>query len=1218
VAADGSGNFVTLNAGLQSLSSSGGSLYIKPGTYKEAAIITAPNIALYGLGGDPSKIVLTDDLSNGPNNLNGALGDKGSATVQVLGDGFYADNITFQNTFDLENNQDTTPNAQALAVWVTGDRAIFNNGRFIGRQDTVFGGSKGCTSTTCLAARQYFFQAYVEGNVDYIFGDGATVFESSTIHSLYHSTASGEATITAQNKRFTGAGSYLSGEVFSNCILTAENDNGQMTNLYLGRPWGTYSTNVYLNTNMQAPIKGAGWIEFTPGTTNNLPTSFYAEYNSTGPGALGPRESFAVQLTAATAAPWQPLTFLAGTDGWNPQTTLAQRAAAVVPSAQSLTVPQGSGFTLISRIAPAVGGAPTGTVQFFDGGNLLITVNVDASLEASFSTSSLPVGAHSITIQYSGDANFIASTSSPVNITITPASTNLALTLSSSTPTYGDVVAATASVTSSGAGTPSGTVTFSIDGNALPPVALTNNSASLPLPLAALSAGPHSVTAAYSGDTNFTAATANVDTLSVAQAATTVSLGSSAVSSAFGAATTFTANVTPASAGMPTGTAQFFDGENSLATVPIDATGRASFSTSSLPVGAHSITVQYSGDTNFTSSTSSPASIIITPGVTSLTLTLSSSTAVYGSPITATATISFVAPATPTGTIMFSVDGTGSSPVAVAQGTASLPLAVLNAGIHTITAAYSGDINFTASTANSVTLNITQASTAVSLISSASSTVLGSSVTFTASVTPSSGSGPTGVVQFMLGARAFGSPVPLSGGAATLTTSALPSGTDSVTAVYSGDTNFTGSTSSPVTVIVLIPSVITLASSPSGPAVSRGTNISFNAAVAGGSPASPVPTGTVTFFDGATPLGSQVAINGGSATFATGALALGPHSVTAQYSGDANYTAGTSSPVGVTITPALTSLALTVSSSTPVFGAPVTATVNISSAAPGTPIGTVTFSVDGAAFPAVAVANSSASLLLPTLGAGPHTITAAYSGDPSFAPSTAGAITLNVSRASATVALASSTSSAVFNTPVSFTASVTPSSGSGLAGSVTFFDGATPISPAITLSGNTGTFSTSTLALGTHNITAQYSGDANYTGALSAPSAVTIVVPPDFTIALGSTTLRFDDERTPPDAVTLTPIGAYSGTISFSCSGLPRNTICVFNPPSSTLTNSKSQTVFLRIRTAKDDRDGRNDRDGRDDPEHKSDDKQGKHNFTVTATDGIISHAVTVTLIVEE
>jgi hypothetical protein len=69
---------------------------------------------------------------------------------------------------------------------------------------------------------------------------------------------------------------------------------------------------------MAAPVNAAGWIEFTPGTTNSLPTSYYAEYRSIGPGALGWRERYAVRISAAGAQQWEPDTFLNGTDNWRP------------------------------------------------------------------------------------------------------------------------------------------------------------------------------------------------------------------------------------------------------------------------------------------------------------------------------------------------------------------------------------------------------------------------------------------------------------------------------------------------------------------------------------------------------------------------------------------------------------------------------------------------------------------------------------------------------------------------------------------------------------------------------------------------------------------------------------------------------------------------------------------------------------------------------------
>jgi hypothetical protein len=90
------------------------------------------------------------------------------------------------------------------------------------------------------------------------------------------------------------------------------------TELFLGRPWKTFSTNIFLDTYMAASVNHAGWIEFTPGTTNNLPTSTYTEYRSFGPGSAGPRESFATTLSAAQSQAWEPDKFLNGSDNWRP------------------------------------------------------------------------------------------------------------------------------------------------------------------------------------------------------------------------------------------------------------------------------------------------------------------------------------------------------------------------------------------------------------------------------------------------------------------------------------------------------------------------------------------------------------------------------------------------------------------------------------------------------------------------------------------------------------------------------------------------------------------------------------------------------------------------------------------------------------------------------------------------------------------------------------
>jgi len=310
-----SGSFSTVQAAVNALPATGGTININSGTYREVVHINTANVRLVGLGASPSNVVITFDNSAGTSNgSGGTLGTNGSATVFAHGNGFFAQNLTIQNTFDLEHNQDTTAGAQAVALFVDADKAVFRNVRLIGRQDTLWANSKGCSSTTCTPARQYFYNSYIEGNVDFIFGDAAAVFDHCIINVDEHATLTGETTITAQSKLFTN---YLSGFVFINSVVQSNPASG-FTELFLGRPWKTFSTNVFIDTYMAAAVNHAGWIEFTPGTTNNLPTSFYAEYRSIGPGAQGPRESLAKTLSAAQSQAWEPDTFLNGSDNWRP------------------------------------------------------------------------------------------------------------------------------------------------------------------------------------------------------------------------------------------------------------------------------------------------------------------------------------------------------------------------------------------------------------------------------------------------------------------------------------------------------------------------------------------------------------------------------------------------------------------------------------------------------------------------------------------------------------------------------------------------------------------------------------------------------------------------------------------------------------------------------------------------------------------------------------
>jgi polygalacturonase len=342
VAQDGSGDFSTVQAAINALPAGGGVIGIKPGTYTEVVNVVNPNVQLRGLGSDPSQVVITYDNYNG----NSGGSTSASATVTVSGDGFYAENLTMQNTYNMEVDQ-AIANSQAVALYEKGDRAVFRNMRFIGRQDTLYTSSKGCSgNTSCTPGRQYFYNSYIEGNVDYIFGDGASVFENCTIHTVRHESItnyseSGE-TVTAQSKRYPD---QLSGFVFTNStfdsgpIPAGELGHSSLdvgydvaTGLpytdptkfksYLGRPWvqgsGPYSTVVLLNAKLNILLNPDGWESWTPPSTADLAIATYAEYNSTGIGATGPREAFTKILNASQIAPYATKTFLAGSDNWDP------------------------------------------------------------------------------------------------------------------------------------------------------------------------------------------------------------------------------------------------------------------------------------------------------------------------------------------------------------------------------------------------------------------------------------------------------------------------------------------------------------------------------------------------------------------------------------------------------------------------------------------------------------------------------------------------------------------------------------------------------------------------------------------------------------------------------------------------------------------------------------------------------------------------------------
>jgi hypothetical protein len=337
-----------------------------------------------------------------------------------------------------------------------------------------------------------------------------------------------------------------------------------------------------------------------------------------------------------------------------------------------------------------------------------------------------------------------------------------------------------------------------------------------------------------------------------------------------------------------------------------------------------------------------------------------------------------------------------------------------------------------------------------------------------------------------------------------------------------------------------------------------------------------VPTGTVTFLDGSTVLGTGAVDGSGNATFQTATLAAGSHSITATYGGDTLYLGSNSAALAINVTtpgvtPTTTGLASDTAST--IFGGSVTFTANVAHTSGATaPTGTVTFDDGAVLIGTVAVdAQGKAAFQTQALGVGSHNITAIYSGDATYATSTSTA-TVVVVQGSTTLALATSATNPNLGANVTFTATVTTvGSQTAPTGTVTYKDGVTTLGQSSFLNNSTvTTFQTSTLAVGPHTITAQYSGDVTYIGSTSSAVTVTVVsVPPDYQVSIpnGSATVAAGQPAT--YNISVTPQGGFAGTISFSCAGLPTAATCSFNPATLTPSGSAASTTLTIATTAR-------------------------------------------------
>jgi cyclophilin family peptidyl-prolyl cis-trans isomerase len=298
-----------------------------------------------------------------------------------------------------------------------------------------------------------------------------------------------------------------------------------------------------------------------------------------------------------------------------------------------------------------------------------------------------------------------------VNVTsTTQAATTTTVSPSPASSVFGQPVTWTATVTPSGTatGTPTGMVTFK-EGNLLLGTATLNSSgvatftpsASPTSQVTVLTPGTHTITATYSGDANFSVSTGTAAALTVSPASTSVAVAFSPTASVSGQSVTITATVTPTApgSGTPSGMVTFQEGANTLGTALVNDKGVATFSTTTLAVGSHTITASYAGDPKFTANTGT-GTLAVSKAATTVTVSSSPAAPTPGETVTITATVTATAPGAgvPTGTVTFQEGGnTLGTGMINSQGVATFTTAALAAGSHTITASYPGDANFSAS-----------------------------------------------------------------------------------------------------------------------------------------------------------------------------------------------------------------------------------------------------------------------------------------------------------------------------------------------------------------------------------------------------------------------------------------------------------------------------------------------------------------------------------------
>lgn len=701
--------------------------------------------------------------------------------------------------------------------------------------------------------------------------------------------------------------------------------------------------------------------------------------------------------------------------------TPAASVTTASPSAPNVTI--GDPVTFTAHVQSATAGTPSvqgGTVQFkVDGADFgpEVALGTDGSASSAVLTTGGPIalGDHTVVAAYSGAGNFGPSTSAPATFRVReplpPTTTVISATPGSAV--FGQPVELSADV-SAASGQPTGTVTFSSGGTTFGPVTI-DAAGHASLVVDSLPVGSHSLVATYSGDDAFSASVSSPTGVVVAKADVAVGLTSADDHTVTGESVDFTASVGAAApgAGTPSGTVQLLvDGNPVSGQVALVDGAATFFGVSGLGAGDHTVAVSYSGDGSFRTGGASVTQHVA-QAATATSLVVTPSPSAEDQPITITATVAAAAPGTgaPSGTVEFFADGEtiGAAPLSAGPGgsRATLEIATLPPGAHTLTATYAGDADYLGSDAEPVSQTVIEGAAVVATTTSVGTShnpsTFGELITFTATVAAADESSPTGSVQFSVDGLDFGDPVELVDGVAVSASLASPDpGDHTVIAAYLPTAGYSASGDTLVQRVEDAAVEVDLDSSDAHS--DFGQSVTFHATVGSIPVGTGTPTGFVQFRVDGVALGDAVELVDGEATSPSiDTLAPGEHSVTALYSGDVHFAPRTAEQTQQ-VDKVGTTTALAASTTSPTYGDQVslTAIVTPGATAFGAPPGTVTFrdgTTELATVPVTADGTSAtASISRSDLGAGTHHLTAAYSGSPVFTDSTSATVDVTVAK----------------------------------------------------------------------------------------------------------------------------------------------------------------------------------------------------------------------------